>query len=105
MEYLVRVSERALRDLERIYEYIEGDSSDAAFAWFNDLTETIYSLERFPERGQVTPEDRKLRHLLFGRAPGVYRIIYGVDKRRGAVEILHVRHSARGSFPTEREGA
>jgi hypothetical protein len=35
---------------------------------FNDLAETIYSLERFPERGAVVPESKKLRHLLLGES-------------------------------------
>jgi toxin ParE1/3/4 len=75
MQYLVRLTDRALRDLEAIYEFIEANSSERAFAWFNGLAEAIYSLERFPERGTVIPEDKKLRDLLFGKKPSVYRII------------------------------
>ncbi len=67
MPYLIRLTDRALRDLEAIYEFIEADSSESAFEWFNSLAEAIYSLEQFPERGAVIPEDKKLRHLLFGK--------------------------------------
>jgi toxin ParE1/3/4 len=98
MQYLVRLTDRALRDLEAIYKYVEADSSESAFAWFNSLAEAIYSLERFPERGIVIPEDKKLRHLLFGKNPNTYRIIYALDKRKNAVNILHIRHGARDSL-------
>jgi toxin ParE1/3/4 len=82
MRYLVRLSDRALRDLEAIFEFIEADSSESAFVWFNELAEAIYSLERLPERGSVIREDQKLRHLLFGKKPNTYRIIYALDKRK-----------------------
>ena len=98
MQYLVRMSDRAARDLEAIYEFIHVDSSHAAFAWFNDLCDAIDSLRRFPERGTITPEDAKLRHLLFGQNPDVYRIIYRVEKRRAVVDVLHIRHGARAPF-------
>src|SRR5260370_642742 len=51
MKYLVELTSRALRDIEAIYNYVEGDDSQHAFAWFNRLAKTIYSLERFPGRG------------------------------------------------------
>jgi plasmid stabilization system protein ParE len=95
MQYLVGLSDRALRDLESIYEFIQADSSESAFAWFNELAEAIYSLEQFPDRGSVIPESKKFRHLLFGQKPGTYRIIYRVDKRKSAMQVLHIRHGAR----------
>jgi toxin ParE1/3/4 len=105
MQYLVRLTDRALRDLKAIYDFIDADSSESAFAWFNDLAEAIYSLERFPERGTITPEDKKLRHLLFGKSPNTYRIIYALDKRKNGVNILHIRHGARARFLAEPEGS
>jgi hypothetical protein len=59
---------------------MEADSSESAFTWFNRLAEAIYSLERFPERGPVTSENKNLRYLLFGKSPNTYRIIYALDK-------------------------
>lgn len=101
MPYLVRLADRALRDMEAIYEFIEADTSEKAFAWFNELAETIYSLEQFPERGTRVPENKKLRQLLFGRAPGIYRIIFALDKRNRVVNVLHIRHGARPALPAE----
>jgi len=101
VQYLVSLTDRALRDMELIYEFVQANSSDGAFAWFNDLAEAIYSLERYPDRGAVTPESKKLRHLLFGKKPTTYRIIYTVDKRHAAVSILHIRHGARAPLSSE----
>ena len=98
MKYLVRLTSRALRDMEAIYNYVEGDASQHAFAWFNRLAKAIYSLERFPSRGPVIPENKNLRHLLFGKKPHIYRIIYAVDKRRHIVNVLHIRHGVRAAL-------
>ncbi len=95
MKYLVRLTSRALRDLEAAYDYIEADASEQASSWFNRLAKTIYSLERFPGRGLVIPENKKLRHLLFGKKPHIYRIIYAVDKRHHVVNVLHIQHGVR----------
>jgi plasmid stabilization system protein ParE len=95
MQYRVKLTWRALRDLERIYAYIEAETSEVASRWFNKLTEAIYSLERLPERGSQVPESKKARQLLFGEAPHVYRILYDTDKRNRVVNVLHIRHAAR----------
>ena len=102
MQYLVRLSDRATRDIAAIYEFIHAGVSEAAFTWFNDLEGAIYSLGKFPERGTMTPENRKLRQLLFGKKPGFYRIIYKINKRRFVVDVLHIRHGARAARPPER---
>jgi plasmid stabilization system protein ParE len=101
MRYRVRLTERASRDLEAIYEFIEADTSDAAFAWFNGLAEVIYSLERLPERGTPVPENKKLRQLLFGQKPDTYKVIYKVEKRNRVLNVLHVRHGARAAITAE----
>ena len=101
MQYLVRLTDRALRNMEAIYGFIEADTSEAAFAWFNELTEAISSLERYPERGAVIPESKKFRHLLFGKKQATYRIIYAVDKRNAVVNILHIHHGARAPLSKE----
>src|SRR5437016_7520613 len=98
MPYLVRLADRALRDIQAIYEFIDAEASQSAFAWFNDLAREIYSLERFPERGAIIRESKKLRHLLFGKKPSTYRIIYTVDKRNDVVNVLHIRHGARAAL-------
>ena len=98
MEFQVRLSARALRDLDAIYAGIQAYSSAQARSWFEALSDRILSLNRHPERGAHTPERKRLRHLLFGKKPDVYRIIYAIDQSRLLVDVLHIRHAARSKF-------
>jgi plasmid stabilization system protein ParE len=98
MAYLVRLTDRALRDLETLYERIQAESSEQANSWFNGLVEAIYSLEQQPERATRTTENRVLRQLLYGGKRNTYRIIFKVRPRARVVDILHVRHGSRAPF-------
>jgi toxin ParE1/3/4 len=95
MAYLVNLTARAERDLARLYGEINAEHSDAALKWYRGLKEAILSLEEQPNRCPVTPESDKLRHLLYGNKPHIYRAIYRVQKQ---VEVLHIRHGARRRF-------
>lgn len=68
-------------------------------SWFKGLEEVIYSLEHHPTRAPTTTEDRKLRHLLYGKKPHVYRIIYEIEQRPLLVNVLHIRHGSRDKLP------
>jgi toxin ParE1/3/4 len=98
MAYVVNITARAERDLAHLYEDINATDSAAARKWYLGLTSKILSLERKPNRCPVTPENPHLRHLLFGRKPHVYRVIYRVIETPKRVEVLHIRHGARRSF-------
>jgi toxin ParE1/3/4 len=87
--------------MEAVYEFIAADTSERAFAWFNELAEAVYSLEQFPERGTRVPENKNLHQLLFGKKPSIYRIIFATDKRNRVVNVLHMRHGARAVLPGE----
>jgi toxin ParE1/3/4 len=99
MEYQVKLTHRALRDLAHIYQHLEAEVSTQALRWFKGLEAAVYSLEQYPDRAPTTPEDTKLRHLLYGRKPHVYRIIYEIEKRTFMVNVLHIRHGARDKMP------
>ena len=62
------------------------------------LKRAILSLENNPLRCPLITEDKKLRHLLYGRKPHVYRIIYRVLEKTKTVEVLHIRHGAMDRF-------
>ena len=98
MAYLVKITVRAERDLSLLFAHIRAEHSDSALAWYRRLKEAIFSLEHHPYRCPVTDENRNLRHLLFGHKPDVYRIIFRVVERRKQVDVLHIRHGARGKF-------
>ncbi len=99
MAYVVNITPHAERDLARLYRQINAEFSDAALGWYWGIKAPILSLERHPNRCPVAPEarkgTRKLRHLLYGNKPHIYRVIYEVDERRQAVWVLTIRHGAR----------
>jgi plasmid stabilization system protein ParE len=98
MAYRVDLTERAARNLRRIYLTINADESERARAWFNGLEQSVLSLDENPARGTTIPEDGNLRHLLYGRKGRRYRVIYKIDERNGIVTVLHIRHGAREAF-------
>jgi toxin ParE1/3/4 len=102
MTYRVELTARASRNLKRIFRHINAQSSPQAFAWFNELEAAILSLDQHAERSPVTPENRALRHLLFGKKPNVYRVIFAIDNRARVVRVLHIRHGARRPLPKPR---
>ena len=99
MAYHVEFAERAARDLEALDVEKNAAESQAASRWYNRLEEAVYALATYPNRCTVAPEARKLRrelrHLLYGKKPHVYRVIYEVDERRQTVWVLTIRHGAR----------
>ena len=95
MAYPVRIMPRAERDFVALYDALDVEHSDAAVRWFNGLQRAVFTLEVNPHRCPMTPENKNLRQLLYGRKPHVYRIIYRIVERPGEVQILHIRHGAR----------
>jgi plasmid stabilization system protein ParE len=76
MAYLVRITPRAQRDLAAVYAAIHADQSDAALRWFRGLERALLSLEEKPARCPATPEDSRLRQLLYSSKSYAYRIIF-----------------------------
>jgi len=98
MGYSVSLTARAERDFAILYETIQAGDSDAALRWYRGLKKAVLRLEVSPNRCPRTPESSKLSHLLYGRKPHIYRVIYQVIEKDKRVEILHVRHGARRPF-------
>jgi plasmid stabilization system protein ParE len=98
MAYRVKLMPRAQRDLSEIYDWIGAESSNAAFAWYRRLRESIGTLGNSPRPCPISPEDPNLRHLLYGEKPHVYRVIYRVLEKQRQVHVLHIRHGARRAF-------
>jgi toxin ParE1/3/4 len=103
MAYLVELTARAGRDLNYLSGQINARDSVAAAQWLDGLELAIYTLEQFPRRCPSAPESRRvkrpLRHLLYGRKPDVYRVIYEIDERRRIVSVLTIRHGAMDEAP------
>ncbi len=99
MPYLVEFTARAIRDLEILYVEKNAAGSHRAARWYNQLELAVYALASHPHRCPVAPEARRmkreLRHLLYGKKPHVYRVIYEIDEGRHGVLVLTIRHGAR----------
>jgi toxin ParE1/3/4 len=95
MAYLVNITPRAERDLVQLYSQINAENSSAALKWYLGLKEAILSLEEHPNRCPAIRTKDKLRHLLYGHKPHIYRVIYRVLEKQKRVEVLHIRHGAR----------
>jgi mRNA-degrading endonuclease RelE of RelBE toxin-antitoxin system len=99
MEYRIEFSARAKFDLEVLYIEKNAADSRSAADWFNGLVTAVRSLRTLPKRCPTAPEaknaKRKLRHLLYGNKPHIYRVIYEVDAERQVVYVLTIRHGAR----------
>ncbi len=98
MAYLVNISARAQRDLAQIYRRINAADSDAALKWYRGFNQAILGLEELPNRCPVTPENSKLRHLLYGNKPRIYRAIFRIVEKHKHVDVLSIRHGARSGF-------
>jgi toxin ParE1/3/4 len=100
MAYLVKLMPRARRDLRLLFGHIHArESSAAAFRWYQSLEQEILR-EETPNRCPTAPESSNPRHLLYGRKPYVYRVIYRVLEEKKQVDVLHIRHGARQRFRT-----
>lgn len=95
MAYRVKITFRAEHDLADIYQSIEAETSARARQWFDGMGKAMNSLDEYPNRNPLTPEERTSRHLLYGKKPYVYRIIYEVDEETSTVYITHIRAPGR----------
>jgi len=92
-KYKVNISRNAQNDLEHIFFYIAEDSINNAKKIIFELEKKIYSLDTFPERFALIPEN-----IFFGTSYRYithkkYRAIYKIDG--DSVYILRVIHGAK----------
>jgi addiction module RelE/StbE family toxin len=90
---MVRIewNERALDDLNEIYEYISRDSKNYAKLFVKKIYEKVQDLKKFPKLGRIVPETKNhsIREIIFQN----YRVIY--RNKTDYVEILTIIHGSR----------
>lgn len=101
MNYPVRITAKAERDVDEILNWLTRQGAAAAAQrWFDRLWASLGALEKFPHRCPLAAEAGDLqlpiRELVFGKRHGRYRILFQVVERK--VYILHIRHTARDGF-------
>ncbi len=105
MAYRVVLADRAKSDAQGVYQWAIDAAPERGRIWFEELIESLASLNRFPLRCPIAREAEKIgrpiRCLLFGERRNVYRILYEVDEARKTVRVLHIRHGARNDAKPE----
>jgi len=88
-----KITRTAERDIEEAWTFIAQDSPEEAERFIRRLEEHIETLERFPERCPLIPENEILgsryRHLLHGD----YRTVFRITGK--TVYVLRVIHGSR----------
>lgn len=91
--FRVEITESAEKDLEEIWSYISQDSPEEANRFVLTLEEEVQTLEQFPNRCPLIPENELLdgnyRHLLLGK----YRAVFRISQK--TVYVLRLVHGAR----------
>ena len=97
MAHQVRITARALADIDEALTWLSQQSSQAAARWHASLLEKVQTLEEYPERCPLAAEAEvlrvELRQLLFGKRRRVYRILFTIEAN--VVNVLHIRHAAQ----------
>jgi plasmid stabilization system protein ParE len=103
MSYRVVIQPPAKLDIDAAFIYLAQRAPRAAERWVNGLEDAILSLRMFPRRCAIAPERREfpeeIRHLLYGRGRGTYRVLFVI--RGKTVRVLHVRHGARRAMSSD----
>ena len=86
-------TQRALRDLDLIYEYIAADSPIYAQRYVDRLISRSSQIGQFPQSGRVVPEcdAPDVREIIEGN----YRIIYRPNPDKNRCDVLTIFHAAR----------
>jgi toxin ParE1/3/4 len=98
MTFRVEITEEAERDAHGILDWLISEQAGlSGLQWFQGLENAIASLATFPERLPLAPENAmfpfEVRHLLYGRKPHVYRVLFTIEG--DTVSVLHIRHGRR----------
>jgi plasmid stabilization system protein ParE len=100
MNFSVEFTDVADMEAQEIWLYLLGRNPNYAERWQRGLEEAVASLETFPRRCSLAPENRsfpyELRQLLYGS----YRLLFTLidadgDGENDTVRILHIRHQAQ----------
>ena len=108
MAYTVSLSGSAEADAYAAFAYIREVAPASASRWLTGLFAAMQTLSDMPARCPVIPEaeevGRPLRHLLYGKRTGVYRIIFDIqeDSEEGPrVRVLRIWRAVRDTLTAE----
>jgi addiction module RelE/StbE family toxin len=94
---LVSYSEQALRDFERLFDFLARDDPSLAGVVVSAIVEAVSVLERHPEIGR--PAEQGLRELVISRSRTGYVALYSYNSIKDTVLILALRHQREAGYP------
>jgi plasmid stabilization system protein ParE len=86
----------AVRDLERLVDFLLNDDAAAAFDTAELVTEALSMLEKHPLLGRATTAD--LRELVISRGQSGYLALYDYDVLTDLVLVLGIRHQREAGY-------
>src|SRR5712691_6712128 len=108
MAYTVSLTARAEADAYAASERIRAVAPASAARWLTGLFTAIRTLTDMPARCPMIPEAAALghpvRHLLYGKRTGVYRIIFDIQEESEEgprVRVLRIWHGTRDRITAE----
>ena len=110
MAYQLIVQPQAEADIIEAFHFLSARSPEAAGRWYREVRAAMHSLAEMPARCPLAPEAAmlglenlglELRQLLYGKRPGIYRIVFRIVEDAGEVHILTVRDGARKPLTDE----
>lgn len=105
MSYRVDISIPALQDAENAFLRIREFNLESSKSWYEGLIESIFSLEKFPNRCPIAPESkilgREIRQFIYGKRRQSYRIFFEVLENEKAVRIYRIWHSSKDFISKE----
>jgi len=108
MAYTVSHTATAEADAYAAFERIQEIAPASAATWLAGLFTAIRTLADMPTRCPVIPEadelGRPVRHLLYGKRTGVYRIIFDIQEASEEVprvRVLRIWHGVRDALTAE----
>ncbi|MGB8517326.1 MAG: type II toxin-antitoxin system RelE/ParE family toxin [Gallionella sp.] len=93
---IVNFSERALRDLERIFDFLEQESPEFALASGQLIVDATAVLQRHPLIGR--PAAQHLRELVISHGHTGYVALYRYLPTLDRIDILAIRHQRECGF-------
>jgi len=98
MTFRVETTAAAEQDAYIILDWLLSEhAGETGMRWIAALQDAIASLAEFPARCPLAPENTvfpfEVRHLLYGKRPHVYRILFTIEDQ--TVYVLPIRHGRR----------
>ncbi len=88
----VKVTDKAISDIELLANYIAKDSIKFAGITVQNIFEAINYIVDFPEIGRIVPElnQKSIREIILGN----YRIIYWINSKT-KIDVIAIHNSSR----------